>query len=219
MLRNIKTSLAAVAVTAFTTFSLTQAANAAVTGVDLGTGAPPSSLGGYDMTAFDDDTRANFTNVTDVASPLGGSLGFSNTVSLREIGSSWATWSHGYTGDVYFNDSSSLTLIMPAETVAFYFYAESNSFSTFEFTVTELGGESITTSILGDGGANGFGFFGTAGSLISSITITTESGASGFAVGEFGVATAAVPLPATALLLVGGLGAIAGTRRRKQRTN
>src|SRR4029453_6216864 len=44
------------------------------------TAAPPTTMGGYTMTPFGDDARAIFSMVSDVASPLGGVVGFSPDV-------------------------------------------------------------------------------------------------------------------------------------------
>jgi hypothetical protein len=56
------------------------------------------------MTPFPVDVRPTFTDVIDVTSPL-GNVNFSTPLSLRRIGDGWATWSHGYAGDVHFTDS------------------------------------------------------------------------------------------------------------------
>src|SRR5437879_3268828 len=69
-----------------------------------GTAAPPANLGGYAMTAFPADPQADSTDVTTVAGPT-GTLTFTAAVSHRTVPSSWSTWSHGYTGDVYWNYS------------------------------------------------------------------------------------------------------------------
>ena len=45
----------------------------------------------------------------------------------------------------------------------------------------------------GSGGAKYFGFYGTGGATIDSITVTT-SDTLGFAVGEFGIYPAAAPI-------------------------
>ena len=80
----------------------------------------------------------------------------------REIGNGWATWSHGYTGDVYYNNGdNNITMTMPAGTGAFYFYAEPDPFETFSITATADDG-TITIPVTGSAGANGFGFW-TAG--------------------------------------------------------
>lgn len=154
-----------------------------------GTAAPPSTIANYDMTPFPDDTRSNGVSETGVASPLGGTVGFSNALNHVEIGSGWATWSHGYTGDVYIKGGASVTLTMPAGTGAFYMYVEPNNFSTFDFVATsDKSSTSGTLSIEGDSGATFVGFYADCGEVITQITITnTDGSAAGFAIGEFGI--------------------------------
>ena len=128
-----------------------------------GTAAPPATLGPYTMTPFADDTRPVFDDVSSVPAPTGGVVGFSPDLNHREIGNGWATWSHGYTGDVYYtNGATSATMTLPAGTKAFYFYAEPNPFAVFEITATTNSG---TTSgpipVDGAGGATYFGFYTT----------------------------------------------------------
>jgi hypothetical protein len=195
-------------------------ARAALMGITLGTDAPPATVGGFTMTPFAPDGRPLGNVVTTVPSPLGGVLVFDSGLVHARIGQGWDTWSHGYTGDVYFGFGTSLTMTLPANTAAFYFYAEPNSSATFTFTATAAGGPMLTQSIAGLAGAAGFGFFGTGGDLLKSITVTAPSGASGFAVGEFGIAAGtgvAVPAPPTLLLgLVGvSVTGLARLRRRK----
>jgi hypothetical protein len=177
------------------------APEASIQFVDLGTAAPPDMLGSSPMTPFGVDGRDLFTNVTTVPSPLGDTLTFDRAVSHRGANSAengWTTWSHDYTGDVYFLQPSegpppatSLTMTLPAGTKAFYFYAEPNVFATFNFTATATDGTIIVSSgevpIAGEAGARGFGFYGN-GTDIASITVETDSEAQGFAVGEFGIA-------------------------------
>ena len=163
---------------------------------DLGTAAPPASLGPFTVTPFDQFPQSlipDFTDVTAIpGSSYGGDLLTSVTVNKRTIGSGWATWSHGYTGAVYFDqvNPTSLTLTLPAGTSAFYFYVESNSFSTFYFTATtNTGRTSGAQAAVGNAGARGFGFFSNGVEKITSITITTSASAGGFSVGEFGGST------------------------------
>jgi hypothetical protein len=153
-----------------------------------GTGAPPATLGDCTtMTPFAADARPLGNMVNDVTGPT-GSVAFSASAQHFRIGSGWGTWSNGYAGDVYFsNGATSLTLTMPANTTAFYLYAEPVDFSTFTITATTQ--DSTTSgpiSVNGNGGAKYFGFSASGGTSISTITVTTTD-AGGFAVGEFGV--------------------------------
>jgi hypothetical protein len=190
--------------------STSQPASAVTVGVDLGTAAPPAALGGFAMADFTDN-RPQFSIVTSVPSPRGGAVGFSNALEKLKVGDTWATWSHGYDGDVYFQGSDQVTLSLPGQTKAFYLYVEPNVFDAFQFVVTESGGASFTKSIVGDAGANGFGFF-SADSTLASIDILADPQAAGFAVGEFGISQ--IPLPAGLPLMLLGLAAFGIVRRR-----
>jgi hypothetical protein len=152
-----------------------------------GTAAPPSGLGPYIMTPFPFDGGSGL--VSSAPSPLGGSVGFAPALDQRQIGFGWATWSHGYLGDVYVTDGNSVTLTMPPDTGAFYLYVEPNFFGEFVFeAVANDGTTSGPISVEGFAGAAYFGFY-AAGGALNSITVTnSDAGAGGFAVGEFGIA-------------------------------
>jgi hypothetical protein len=161
-----------------------------------GTGPPPATLGPYTMTAFGLDPQPLNAGpvVTSVNDPA-GTVTFSPPLNHSRVANGWDTWSHGYMGDVYWTGGSTITMTLPAGTRAFYFYAEPNTFDVFEVTATAQDG---TTSgpiqVHGNSGAKYFGFYATGTPNIESITVTTTTDANGFAVGEFGIATAAPPI-------------------------
>jgi hypothetical protein len=196
MFRHARLSLvglvALVAAVAGLTAGVAWAAPAIHIDTSPGSGAPPATLGGATMTKFAADGRATLTMVSSVPSPLGGSVGFSPSLEHRKVSDgTWATWSNGYTGDVYFSGFSgtTATLSMPTGTSAFYFYAEPEAFAVFNVTATAQDGTTTTVSVNGNGGAKYFGFYATGGDRVSSITVSTPAAANGFAVGEFGIAS------------------------------
>jgi len=163
----------------------------------LGTAAPPSNLGGFTMAGFPLDPRPIGAVVTEVlppgSAPVTGPLGFDYEVTHYKVGSGWATWSHGYTGDVYafeallFGDT--LTLTLPVDTKSFYLYVEPDFFDVFTFTVTS-GTTFQTLDINGEAGAAGVGFYTddpATESLLSVLVTKTDPTIPFFAVGEFGI--------------------------------
>lgn len=179
----------------------------------LGTGAPPVMLPPYTMTPFGTDSQPEYAPVTSVDSPLGGTVNFDITTIHLIVGSGWNTWSHGYTGDVYWTYYASLvTLTLPSNTVAFYFYAEPVDIATYTITASINGGMlPLSQDVYGGGGACGFAFWAHGDDRISTITITCPDDTYGFAVGEFGIA--AIPEPTTICLL--GFGAVCLIRTKK----
>ena len=156
----------------------------------LGTNAPPGTVGGYTMTPFAPDGRPefNFETQVDVPSICRKTIDFSIPADHRVVGSSWATWSHGYTGDVYFVNGQTITITLPTKTNAFYLYVEPNNFGLFS---VEAAANDGTTSgpilVNGAAGATGFAFYTVGSCNLTSITITVDPYASGFGVGEFGI--------------------------------
>jgi hypothetical protein len=183
---------------------LSVVAPAAIIGTALGSGAPPATLGGYAMTPFPLDTRTLFPDVTSVPSPLGGNVVFSQPMSHRRIGIGWATWSHGYTGDVYYsNGSTSVGLTLPADTTAFILYAQPNPFARHLITATAQDGTSVTQNPDGASGASAYGFHVEGAGTITNIHVAVAGAA--FAIGEFSIA---VPEPTSLALLVLGCTAL-----------
>jgi hypothetical protein len=154
-----------------------------------GTSAPPSTLGPYTMTPAAADPRPVETQVPCTALP-DGRMHFSPSVThLTTPAGGWGTWSNGYTGDVYYDTGTTLTMTLPHSTGAFYFYAEPNLLDTFTVQATAQDGTtSGPVAVDGNGGATYLGFYGTGGAQVHTITVTTDPGAGGFAVGEFGAA-------------------------------
>jgi hypothetical protein len=123
-----------------------------------------------------------------------GGLGFGEAVyhdNLTVDPSSWTTWGQGYTGDVYDTtggstpSATSLTITLPANVLAFDFYAEPAEFALFDITATAQDGTTLTEdNVNGDAGSSGFGFYGTSSDYITSVTVTATDPL-GFAVGEF----------------------------------
>jgi hypothetical protein len=164
-----------------------------------GTGAPPTTLGPYSMTPFANDTRANAGDVSDTPTPL-GNVTYDNPMRHVEVGAGWATWSHGYTGDVYYSKPHpsplTRTMTMPAGTGAIYFYVEGDNGGTFNFTATSNDNTSSgPVSVTSSSGAKYFGFYATPGETIASISVTGTTGVGGFGVGEFGTAQKLPPAP------------------------
>jgi len=152
-----------------------------------GTNAPPATLGSYTMTPFGPDPQADGAIVSGVNDPA-GSIAFSPSLTHTTVGSGWSTWSHGYTGDVYFvAPTQPITITLPAGTKAFYLYAEPNTFDVFDVQATAQDGTtSGPVQVQGNSGAKYFGFYGTGDAEIATITVTTTD-TSGLAVGEFGI--------------------------------
>jgi hypothetical protein len=198
--------------------ALAAPASAAIIYTDLGTAAPPAALGGNPMTPFLPDGRPFFDPVGDVPSPLGGDVLFSYALEHRAVGFGWATWSHGYAGDVYWTSGSSadLTLTLPPGTVAFYFYLEPNPFAEFFFEAIGDGESSGPVGINGFEGARGFGFHNDAGTIAAILIKSLDE--VDYAIGEFGIAGGDehVPEPASMLMLGTGLAGLAAIRRRRQ---
>lgn len=191
---------------------------AGLVGVTGGTASPSSSLGPYTMTAFPADSQtADYSPVSSVESPLGGFVVFNSPLLHAIIPQEWLTWSHDYNGDVYYSASQrSITMTMPEGTSAFYFYAQPNSFSLHAISANASDGINagieISQNVEGYQGASYYGFYGTEGSMISSITVTCE--AADFAVGEFGIAS--IPAPSGICLGCIGMNFFMWLRRRRK---
>ena len=182
--RNLALALSALALA-----TASFAANADILFQNLGTSAPPTTLGSHVVTPFDQTPQALIADGTDLNSipggPNGETLGISPLAKKRNVPTTWGTWSHGYVGAVYRVTGNQIALTLPVNTGAFYFYAEPDSGTLNLTATTDTGVTSPSLAVGSSAAANGFAFYATAGESIASVTITASGDF--FAVGEFGI--------------------------------
>src|ERR1019366_5122896 len=132
-----------------------------------GTGAPPGIMGPYSTQAFGADSQSLDTFVSGIAGPT-GPLAFSPQLEHLKVGHGWNGWSNGYAGDVFYTGSSpgliTVTVSLPARTVAFYFYGQPKNGATFELSATAQNRTSSGPLTVGAaGGARYLGFHSGGG--------------------------------------------------------
>jgi hypothetical protein len=161
-----------------------------------GAGPPPATLGPFAMQPFPVDPTDEGTLVSGLDGPT-GTITFDNPLEHDLVGSNWQTWSNDYTGDVYETDMQApdggfdVTITLPPHTGAFYLYAEPNVFQEFNVSATAADGTtSGDMTVLGDSGAQYFGFYATCGHSLSSVHVQDTGGDTAMAIGEFGIAPA-----------------------------
>lgn len=173
---------------------LSTLAHAGVIVVPLGTDAPPAQVGGIEVIPFPADARPVFQDVLTVADGFGRELTLNSPMSVRLIGMGWATWSHGYLGNVYYNNGQrDIRVTFPRGVKATSFYAEPGPFGLFEITIVASDGTTTAFDdqiVDGRSGAHGWGIYATGGSEITSIRIAADVD---FSIGEFAISE---PCPA-----------------------
>lgn len=153
-----------------------------------------------------------------------GTLSFSEGVYKGYVGYGWQTWSHGYRGEVYFNNGDNfLTIKLAKAIIAFDLFVQPNDHPVMPLAITALTRSGAKTTLLqqvdGSGGAKYFGFYATEEDYISEIQIESPLGGLGFGMADFRLDSAeSVPEPATVsgLLAFGALTASWRARRVKR---
>jgi hypothetical protein len=196
MLKVSLISAAALALLASTGSALAQnntkmsptASTLAITATNLGTAAPPATLGGVTMEKVPAGHACTGGAPGSLPSSFGAVTGAPTDGQPRCVGTGWATWSHGYTGDVWYTGGATTQVItLPAGVGAAYVYVEPNPFAVVNCSMTATGSSgSQSTGTFpadGSGGAVGWGFVEGAGTL-SSIAVSCDTD---FATGTWGV--------------------------------
>ncbi len=190
-------------------------AGAGVIGVLGSSAAPPPTLGAYSLHEFAPDPRPLRQAVSDLTSPLGGTVGFDLPLTHWSARLVVPRWSHGYEGDVYYTwdhpPYSSRTFEFTDAAAPELSGVGAFRLAIATFIETDLDGCRVTaTTIYGDRTtiefdinrpqhAIWFGFHTTDGDLIQSIRVESIRMAD-FILGEFAIA--AIPEPGTIGLLM-----------------
>jgi len=130
-----------------------------------------------------------------------GDVALAPAHNVREVGESWGTWSHGYTGQVLVLSTNWATYSMPPGVGAFDAYVEPGPFywETFVMTGYASNGTSavIEDSVHGDHGASHFGFYTTDGATLTEVHVEMLASGLFWAIGELRLAPASCPGDAT----------------------
>ena len=141
-----------------------------------------SDVGGSAVTASTSNLGSNNSTTSSVSLNGGGSFTSSTPLQILQIGSGWATWPGGYTGQVLSSQGGSSITIRPAGIGALGFQVEPNAFANYNVTVTLATGQTLTDQVNGRAGAQFFGYYGLN---VTSVTVSSDPASNGFAIGNF----------------------------------
>ena len=136
-----------------------------------GTWAETTSLGVPDGTVVNGVTLAD-----------GTVLSFAQPLQVQTLGTGWATWCCGYTGNILESYgtgtwSSEFWSISPVQ--GFGMFIEPDPFGVLAITLSLSNGDTVTQNVDGNGGA---AFFGWVGGGVTGLTISSSAD---FAEGDF----------------------------------
>jgi hypothetical protein len=178
-----------------------------------GNGAPPPKLGGFTMGSSPQDQRANNAPVMDAPATSASSFSFDQPVTLLTVHQNWCSsnWAGGtYRGRIYNVLQRTVKVTLPSPMSAVYFYGQPDQLSDFApalnltaraqdgSAVTVASGPTPSQAHHCDQGrppsGQFFGFWGTNGDKIQSITVSFDSptaDVTDFAIGNFALAAPA----------------------------
>jgi HYR domain len=154
-----------------------------------GNGVPPATFGGYTMVPSPQATGDDGTNVSDAPATATSSFSFDQSQALQTV-PTWcnSNWAGGtYDGRIYYTQgANTVTITLPSPSSAFYFYAAPDQQFVplnMQATATADNGTTVSSgdvsSMTWSCGASTptgqfFGFYGTNGDKISSVTLTLD---------------------------------------------
>jgi len=157
-----------------------------------------------------------YSTVSSLADPFGGTISFNQAQEIRTIGSGWVDWNTGYSGNVLTTWGNYLRISFSEPVYAWGMYIQPNVYGVVDVSITLSDGDQVSWPIDATSGmpANFVGFYD---GNIDYIDIEMEQITDAIAIGNIAM-TRENPVPEPATLVLMGLGlASAGIVRRFHR--